>query len=169
MRTVLVMRQLAAVLDELLLSVTRRARLTPHELLVLAWIAQKPGIGVGTVASCIGRKRQSVQRTLEKFEQRKLVERFQSCVRDRTSGWGLTNKGEEFWGRLAAELREQDERLHRSGLMTHEHLKYLERLMRDLRRQSSGMSDSHMTDSGMSEVGLVEPPRERKATLEWDC
>jgi DNA-binding MarR family transcriptional regulator len=164
MRTVLVMRQLAAVLDELLLSVTRRARLTPHELLVLAWIAQKPGIGVGSVARCIGRKRQSVQRTLERFEERKLVERFQSCVRDRTSGWGLTNKGQEFWGRLAVELRAQDERLHKTGLMTHEHLKYLERLMRDLQRQSSGMSEP-----GMSEVGLVEPPRERKATLDWDC
>lgn len=157
MRTVLVMRQLAAVLDDLLLSVIRRARLTPNELLVLAWIAQKPGIGVGSVARCIARKRQSVQRTLERLEKRKLVERFQSCVRDRTSGWGLTNKGEEFWGRLAAALREQDERLHKSGLMTHEHLKYLEKLMKDLREHSAAMSV----------LGLVEVPPEEQ-TPEWD-
>ncbi|MDP1825555.1 MAG: MarR family winged helix-turn-helix transcriptional regulator [Archangium sp.] len=136
---------------------TRRARLTPHELLVLAWIAQKPGIGVGSVARCLGRKRQSVQRTLERLEKRKLVERFQSCVRDRTSGWGLTKKGDEFWAQLAVELREQDERLHRSGLMTQEHLKALEKLMKDLKQHSAGMSA----------LGLVEVPPE-EPTAEWD-
>lgn len=51
MQTVLVMRQLTAVLDHFLMHVTRELRLTPQDALVIAWIVEREGIGASMIAA----------------------------------------------------------------------------------------------------------------------
>ena len=86
MQMVLVMRQLSGLLDAYLLRVTRRVRLTPQEALVLAWMEERPGISAAAIAECLGRYRQSVQRSLEGLEDRMLVERYASLGMDLAGG-----------------------------------------------------------------------------------
>jgi DNA-binding MarR family transcriptional regulator len=151
MHMVLVMRQLSGLLDELLSEVTRRVRLTPHDALVLAWVVEKPGIGAAMIGALLGRRRQSVQRSLERLEDRLLVERFPSDCRDRASGWGLTDQGRETWNGLVSGWCSQDASLEARGVALRSWVKSLEHLMMDLRGARRRWS----------EVGLVEPPIDR--------
>lgn len=148
MRTILVMRQLTSVLDHLLGHVTRRVQLSSDNLLVLAWMVQRPGIGARDMGYRLGRSRQSVQRTLERLEGRGLVERYGSMIRDRTAGWGLTESGQALWREVECGFRHQDAFLEASGVFTGSFVKALEDLMTALMT----------TSKGMTELGLVEPP-----------
>ena len=116
MQTVLVMRQLGAVLDHFLMHVTRRVRLTPQDALVLAWLVEREGMGASMIAARVGRKRQSVQRTLERLKDRFLVVRFEPDSRDRASGWGLTDHGRETWEKMQEAFGHQDAELERKGV-----------------------------------------------------
>ena len=60
MQTMLVLRQLTAVLDRKLAEVSREMDLTPADVLVLGWIVQMPGISGSRIAHLVGRKRQNV-------------------------------------------------------------------------------------------------------------
>ena len=116
MRTMLVLRQLTAVLDRNLAQVTRRMRLTPHDVLVLGWMAQIPGISGSNIASRVGRSRQNVQASLERLEGSRLVEKYAEASHCRQVGWGLTHRGNEVWASLLRQFEVQEEMLRRCGV-----------------------------------------------------
>ncbi|MDP1823147.1 MAG: MarR family winged helix-turn-helix transcriptional regulator [Archangium sp.] len=116
MKTMLVLRQLAAVLDQKLVTVTRARKLTPHDLLVLAWMEQKPGISGSLLAHRVGRKRQNIQASLERLEQRGLAEKYAGSYRGRSVGWGLTNRGASLWAELATGFQVQEDMLASCGV-----------------------------------------------------
>ncbi len=107
-------------------------RLTTQDALVLAWIVEREGMGAAMIAARVGRKRQSVQRTLVRLEDRFLVQRFESDSRDRTEGWGLTDHGRETWGLLQEAFGHQDAELARRGVNFRGWLLALEDLMKEL-------------------------------------
>lgn len=158
MQLVVVISQLTAVLDELLLRVTRSTRLTPEDALVLAWMVQKPGIGGAHLARCVARKRQSVQRTLERLERREFVQRLESCIRDRTAGWALTEAGREQWEILERGFRSQDEALNRA--------ENLRNWVVNLECLVNAVAGVARTRSSWG-AELIEPPKEPE-TPEWD-
>ncbi len=147
MQTVLVMKQLAAVLDHFLMHVTKRVRLTTQDALVLAWIVEREGIGASMIAARVGRKQQSVQRTLVRLEDRFLVQRFESDTRNRTEGWGLTEHGRETWAILQDGFGHQDAELERRGVNFREWLRSLDELMKQTMAVRNPFS-----------LGLVDPP-----------
>lgn len=158
MQLVVVIRQLTAVLDELLLRVTRSARVTPEDALVLAWMVQESGIGGARLARCVARKRQSVQRSLERLERRGLVQRLESCVRDRTAGWSLTEEGREQWQILERGFRAHDEALNRT-----ENLRNWVVNLECLVKAVAGVARTRFS----LEPNLIEPPEESE-TPDWD-
>ena len=81
MQLMLAVRQLAGVIDVMAGRITRQFGLTPHDVLVLGWMAERPGISGTLIAQFLGRTRQSVHRSLVRLEFRDLVERYESCVR----------------------------------------------------------------------------------------
>lgn len=129
MRAMLVLMQLGAVMNELSARITRRSGLTSHDLLVLGWMSQQPGISATDAAARIGRARQSVQRTLERLEWRGLAERRESVIRDRTSGWGLTSKGQEQWEELERAFSAQESELKHLGVRVTRFVDELEKLV----------------------------------------
>lgn len=157
MQMVLVMRQLSGLLDAYLLRVTRRVRLTPQEALVLAWMEERPGISAAAIAECLGRYRQSVQRSLEGLEDRMLVERYASNLRDCTVGWGLTEEGRALFAELESSFRAQDQELLNRGVRLGDWVNGLHELLLATRKQST-----------LSPVGLVVPPPEENDPPEWD-
>ena len=144
----LVMRQLSAVLDAYLAHVTRGEGLTPQDVLVLGWLAQKQGMSSANIGACIGRPRQSVQRALERYEAHGLTERFPTYIRKRTEGWGLTEKGLSLWGRIECGFAEQEREFARRGLD-------VRRLVFDLEELMVGLMAA---TRHMSRVGLIETP-----------
>ena len=153
MQMVLVMRQLTAVLEHMIYSATRESQLTPQDSLVLGWLVQKPGIAGSEIAWCTGRSRQSVQRSLERFERRGLVERYQSAFGERTVGWALTQRGQVLWQALERRLGSHEKQLQFKGIKLAPFVEGLKRLMDEL-------MDAHRS---MSINRLVEPPRPPKA------
>lgn len=152
----LVMRQLSAVLDHQLLKVTRRVRLTPHEALVLAWLVEKPGLPAFTIAWYLGRSRQNVQRSLERLEDRELVERYSSLVRDCTAGWGLTERGRTLFAELEHGFHLQDQELERKGVRLRDWVNSLNELLVATRRPEP---------CGMSNLGLIDGAKQRSPRL----
>ena len=148
MQTVLVMKQLAAVLDHFLMHVSKRVRLTTQDALVLAWLVEREGMGATMIAARVGRTRQSVQRTLVRLEDRFMVARFESDSRERTEGWGLTEHGRETWSILEDGFGHQDAELERRGVNFREWLRALEELM----QQTMAVRRSTFS------LGLVDPP-----------
>ena len=148
MQTVLVMKQLAAVLDHFLMHVSKRVRLTTQDALVLAWLVEREGMGATMIASRVGRTRQSVQQTLVRLEDRFMVARFESDSRERTEGWGLTEHGRETWSNLEDGFGQQDAELERRGVNFREWLRALEELM----QQTMAVRRSTFS------LGLVDPP-----------
>ena len=157
MQMVLVMRQLTAVLEHLIFQATRESQLTPQDALVLGWLAQQPGISGSEIAWSTGRSRQSVQRALERFERRQLVERYQSAFAERTVGWALTEPGRVLWLALERRLGSHEKELQAKGIKIAPFVDGLRRLMDELMTAERAMSISR----------LVEPPRPTK-TPEWD-
>ena len=129
MTTALVIRQLSSLLDEMLIRETRHCRLTPQDALVMACMVHTPGINAADLAFRLGRKRQNVQRTLERLEDRFMVERHESEVRGRTSGWSLSDHGWEIWEHLERCFKLQDIRLKARGVDLERLLDSLEALM----------------------------------------
>ncbi len=154
----LVMRQLTGVLDDYLAQVTRGVGLTPEDVLVLGWLAQKQGMSAANIGDCIGRPRQSVQRSLERYEARGLVERFKSYFRERTAGWGLTEKGRGLWDQLESGFAQQEKVIAGRGVDVRRLLLDLEKLMVAL------MAASQHTPL----VGLIEPPPPPEEASDWD-
>ena len=94
MRMVVVIRQLSALLDELLVRETYKVQLTPEDALVLAWMVEQPGISCVRLSERVGRQRTSVQRTLKRLEKRGLLESWESSFTKRTAGWALSERGQ---------------------------------------------------------------------------
>lgn len=157
MKAMLVMRQLAAVMDEIFARVTQRYGLTPHDVLVLGWLAEERGISGSRVAYNIGRTRQSVQRALTRLEFRGFVERFESCVRDRAAGWALTANGQQLWNELGEAFTAQEKALEYRGVALHRFLDALDTLVRETRTVSWRFL----------RTGLIEVPQPGKIH-EWD-
>ncbi len=156
MRRMLVFRQLSAVLDDKLAEVTRGANLTPQDVLVFAWMEQKPGISGSNIARLVGRKRQNTQASLERLERRGLVQKFPASYADRNVGWGMTDKGAELWGELVRDFRLQDAMLERYGV-TDKVLDGLEELITRLTRHPNTTFSP----------GLIEVPKDEKVPA-WD-
>ena len=159
MQMVVVMRQLTAVLDELLVRETYKLGLTPEDALMLAWLAQDRGISPSLLAERLGRKRQSVQRALERLEERNLVERYESSIRKRTAGWALTERGEEAWDELGRGFATQDCELAKNGVNLRQWVNGLEELLRAIH----GITRTRK----WPRAELVVPPEEPKIP-EWD-
>ena len=130
MRMVVVIRQLSALLDELLVRETYKVQLTPEDALVLAWIVEQPGISCVRLAERVGRQRHSVQRTLVRLKKRRVLDAWQSSFTKRTCGWGLTEQGQELWDQLARGFERQDRELERKGANLRQWALALEELMR---------------------------------------
>ncbi|MDP1824171.1 MAG: hypothetical protein Q8L48_13040 [Archangium sp.] len=75
MKTMLVLRQLTAVLDRKLAGVTRPFRLAPTDALLMGWMVQRSGLPGSNLADLVGRSRQSVQRSLERLLKRGLIQK----------------------------------------------------------------------------------------------
>lgn len=116
MRTMLVLRQLAAVLDQKLVAVMRGMNLTPHDVLVMGWLEQRPGISASLVAHRVGRKRQNIRASLERLKRRSLAEKYAGSYRGRSVGWGLTKGGSALWAQLMHGLQAQEEMLVHCGV-----------------------------------------------------
>jgi DNA-binding MarR family transcriptional regulator len=159
MRMVVVIGQLSALLDELMVRETYKVRLTPEDALVIAWIVEQSGISCARIAERVGRKRQSVQRTLERLRGRGLVEGYESDVRKRNSGWGLTAKGYEMWEELSRGFQAQDDRLRHNGADPRQWANSLEELMRVVH----GITRRQTTWG----LPLVVPPEEEEIS-DWD-
>lgn len=157
MQTMLVMRQMMAVLDGLMREVTRRVQLTPEDALVLGWMVERPGISGSDIAYRIGRSRQSVQRAVERLERRALAERYTSSVNDRTVGWALTEEGYALWAEVERGFRLQEEALRSRGVVVRPFLEGLKTLMTEM--MSAGPA--------MARLGLVDPPP-REDVPGWD-
>jgi len=134
MHSILVIRQVAAVLDAHWRGITRSFGLTPQDALVLAWLSQQPGIPGSELGCRVGRARQSMQRTLDRLEQSRLVERRSSMVHGCTVGWALSARGDELWGRLARFLASEDAALERLRISPRELVKVLCQLMEEVLR-----------------------------------
>lgn len=119
MRTMLVLRQLAAVLDQKLVAVTRGMKLTPHDVVVMAWLEQRPGISGSQLAYRVGRTRQNIQQSLERLERRGFTERYAGSYRGRSVGWGLTKRGSERWVQIVGCFRVQETMLEGCGVTEH--------------------------------------------------
>ncbi len=157
MQTMLVMRQLSSVLDRLLSEVTRSLGLPAEDVLVLGWLADRPGIPASQVAWKVGRSRQNLQRALERLEQRGFTQRYESCVRNRAAGWALTESGNALWADLLRQFDLQEQALLNRGLVSKGLLDDLERLTVELikpRRPTWGL-------------GLLDLPQPEK-TPDWD-
>ncbi len=157
MQLMLVVRQLSGVIDAVSGRITRRFGLTPHDVLVLGWMAERPGISGSLMAQYIARPRQSVHRSLVRLEHRELVERYESCVRDRTSGWGLTAKGQELWEALQRAYLGIDERLTPRGISLKSLVGALGEVVAEFMRAGPRNTWSN----------LVEVPEEEEAP-DWD-
>ena len=157
MRAMMVFRQLMAVLDRKLGEETRKEGLTPQDVLLFAWMEQQQGISGSTLARVTGRERQNIQVSLERLVKRELVHKYESCYRDRTVGWGLTDRGAELWTRLSGALYSQDGMLERHGV-TLTFLDKMEELVSTLRK-------SPPSEYG---PGLVDIPEEDDEVAEWD-
>lgn len=157
MHLMLVVRQLSGVIDAVAGRITRRFGLTPHDVLVLGWMAERPGISGTLIAQYIGRTRQSVQRSLVRLEFREFVERYESCIRDKTSGWGLTTKGQELWAQLQRAYSVHE--IHRTprGVEVKELVDALEEIIAKLLRARERNTWTQ----------LIEIPEE-EGTPEWD-
>jgi DNA-binding MarR family transcriptional regulator len=157
----LVLRQLTAVLDRNLAQVTRSMNLTPHDVLVLGWMAQIPGISGSNIASRVGRTRQNVQASLERLERFGLVEKYAEASRGRHVGWGLTNRGEQVWGTMLRVFQVQEEMLQRCGV-TRQFLNGLDDLIVRMMRNPpapttwSPLSAGFIEVAGASEVADLD-------------
>jgi DNA-binding MarR family transcriptional regulator len=155
MQTVLVMRQLSSVLDGFMAEVTRKVRLTPQDVLILAWIVEKPGIPGCDIALFLGRKPQNVHRSLQRLEDRFIAERYGSASGS-TVGWGLTEHGRKIWAQIEDGFLRQDLKLVARGIVTRPFLDGLKNMMNELMRIPEGPN-----------LGLVQPPVPRP-TPKWD-
>src|SRR4051812_21743577 len=115
MRAMLMFRQLIGLLDRKLEEATNY-ELTPEDVLLFAWVEQENGISGSRLASNTGRSRQNIQASLERLMKRGLFEKYESCYRDRSVGWGMTHEGAELWARLADQLHAQDQMLLALGV-----------------------------------------------------
>lgn len=113
MRLIILLYQLARVLEGLMTEVTKECRLTVADALVMAWIQSKPGIGCGEIARCLGRNRSNVHRTLVALERWKLAERDGPPDKPRDVGWYLTGHGQLVWKDLAAGFKRQTNEANR--------------------------------------------------------
>lgn len=156
MQTVLVLRQLGMLLEQMMHGVTRRLGLRPQDALVLGWLVQKPGISGNEIAWFLGRSRQGVQRTLERLEGMKLIERYKGTFHNRTVGWGMTEQGCKYWAQLERGLGTQEASLRNHGVDLVPFLHGLKSLMSEVTKASRAMAS----------VGLIELPPEEKAQ---DC
>jgi DNA-binding MarR family transcriptional regulator len=163
----LVLRQLTAVLDRKLAEVTRRMNLTPHDVLVLGWMEQIPGISGSNIAGRVGRTRQNIQSSLERLERRGLAVKYTGPSGGRGVGWGLTNQGSAVWCNLLAGFQVQEAMLVHCGL-TRQFINGLDDLNTRMARNSPstawgpGLIDvAQETELSTSEVsGEVELPAE---------
>lgn len=157
MRTMLVLLQMTSVMNELSARITRRFGLTPHDVLVIAWMLERPGISATDSAARVNRARQNVQRTLERLERRGLVERRESVIRDRTSGWSVTEQGEAIWAELERVFSAHEGAFKHRGVPATQFVDALAELARGIKE----------TTSLYPRLGLIEPEPEEDAP-EWD-
>jgi DNA-binding MarR family transcriptional regulator len=154
---VVLVRQVVGLIDSTYAREVGTEGASMEDLLLLAWLAEAPGLGAADLAWRVGRHRQVVQRALQRLERAGRVERYGSCVSGRTVGWALTEGG------------------HRALEHGRRVLEHLERGLRDpfarvdeqLIRQVLGRCVEALRGASVRETALWVPPAEA-VPPKWD-
>ena len=157
MGLIILLYQLARVLEGLMTEVTKEHGLSVADAMVLAWLQAKPGVGCAEIAWCLRRDRSNVQRTLLALEEERLVERDAPPGKPREVGWYLTQSGELVWKDLAAGFSHQTNQANRRQVKLDYFMDGLQYIIEELVRVKGGRT---------MEPELFVPPQKPKEI--WD-
>jgi len=140
MNILLALQQLLALVEKGTRPLARAHRLTPEDLLVLAWLRANGAMELSQLARSCGRSRQNLHRTLLRLERAELALAMRpdrELMNTRIDRWAITDKGYHRFVEVERDLIALERRLFSTGDNAEDVLRFLNRVAAEVARATA--------------------------------